>query len=272
MRLFVKKMASFVPVTIPGDGDCLFAAVAVGVEGFPQGQGKGVQYRHLAAQYWKDLASKPVHQWSAREKELVEHVVMSTIDEDFRGQMMHNRWSPNRAYNVAVVINGLTNARDPRQFLVSYARLMGDPRFKLYGGPPEIASLSEMLGRPIQVFLKRNNAFVPQSAAYIPQKRSSPRAPTVYLLYNGHNHYDALMPYLPQFLNALHTKARNRARNVTYTNHNRTINNTKRMLHASLITNVSTAHNMAGYLNEWIQSRPANAQYWTAIREILLRG
>jgi hypothetical protein len=83
------------------------------------------------------------------------------------------------AFEQAKVIEGDMN---------QYCRNMNSPNF--FGGEPELFVLAEELRRPIAVYVPQGNGFkaiVEYGAKYAKER------PRVRILYNGQNHYDALL-------------------------------------------------------------------------------
>jgi len=73
----------------------------------------------------------------------------------------------------------------------SYCHAMKSPSF--YGGEAEMLVLSELLQKPIGVFLQAQPGKFQKIIEYGEQFRNKNEKP-IRVLYNGHNHYDVLLP------------------------------------------------------------------------------
>lgn len=172
-----KKM-KYLRIKIPGDGNCMFTAVAAAQEG-RAGLAKGWHYRQMTADYITKLVDKSG--WTPSEAQFVQHMLYEVSDPEFRRMLTNlhrddedrreSRISntdlrfhkgvvleaPSRITpSVPSVLNFILpkflkrQTRALKPFLLSYATVLRSSR-RMYGGGIELRVLAEILKRDIVV-------------------------------------------------------------------------------------------------------------------------
>lgn len=174
------RQMDFTLVTVPMDGHCLFHSLAITMnpELAPWRRSKRLEnrmeqeahaYRQLAADYIQGLANtgnNAVFPFTA----VAEYLPKAPEPENLHAA----QGTFNPAWRNAV------------------RRYVRNLRGRLWGGSPEIETMALLLGRYVRVYS------VPSSSRNTHYNLvwcfGDPRHPSIYILYNGSNHYDALFP------------------------------------------------------------------------------